>query len=126
MTPQSKATIFHVARGGWDGAPLRPMANILGWDDDVRFLAAKMAPDVDTAAYFDGPGQWVHCWATLAEAEAYAAEHGGPILEISLDILEAHSIEVSLAAGPSGPHPVVRGSIPSDAISHRSGDAESE
>lgn len=111
----NQEAIFHVARGGWErGSDLRPLAQSLRWDEEVAELAAMMAPEVETRAYFDGTAQYVHCWSSLREARAYALERGGVVLSIAVDVLASQAIEVDVTTYP---HPVVRGTIPAAAIS---------
>lgn len=79
-------TLYHVCES-WDGLDIEPLALRLGSENEAidAFLARWPETDASFAAYHI---QLVHLYATLAEAEAHAAAHGGQILAVDETGLE--------------------------------------
>jgi hypothetical protein len=106
--------IYHVTLN-WDGQDLQSLADRHEWSDDVADAIVSKWSDCDPGAYYQTDGQYVHCHATLAEAEAFAAEfcEGGEILEIDTD---SDWFDGRVEVGHEYPHPVVRRRIAAECV----------
>lgn len=104
--------IYHVTPN-WDGNDLVSLAERHEWADDVADMVAAKWSDCDPWTYYSTDGQYVHCHATLAEAEEFADEYGGEILEINTD---SDWFDGRVEIGTEYPHPVVRRKISADCI----------
>lgn len=99
-------TIYHVAQDGWDGADL--LSLYAQYRDDAYDQYAERWPDAGELCYEHA--HYVHCHASLSDATAFQADHGGDLLIISLD---EDDIVMDVAEYP---HPMVRDAIPAHAI----------
>lgn len=104
--------IYHVTQA-WDGNDLQSIAARQVWSDVVADEIERRWPDCDPWTYYSTDGQYVHCHSTLAEAQEFADEYGGEILEIDTD---SEWFDGRVEIGTEYPHPVVRRQIDAGCI----------
>lgn len=104
--------IYHVTQE-WDGQDLVSLADRREWSDELAEEITQKWSDCNPWTYYGTDGRYIHCHATLSEAEEFAGEYGGEILEIDTG---SEWFDGRVEIGTEYPHPVVRRRIDAGCI----------
>lgn len=102
--------IYHATKK-WDGENLESLASQIGEFDAIEEYTKKWPDAGELAAYHV---HYVHCFKDLGDAEEFANEIDGEVVEIDFEDFFEDFVEID---NLEFPHPVVRDEIPAEYIS---------